>query len=140
MECDNLDSFDPSECISNKVLKIGRITASIFRKHLQPFNITGSQANILFTLTQWGGLTQRQLCDITKLEKSSINRNLRRLFEGNYLVRERFPIIQLTDNGKALVNQMVPAWEKAMEEIRHLLGEEGESAIDITLTKLSANK
>ncbi|MBL4735698.1 MAG: winged helix-turn-helix transcriptional regulator [Flavobacteriales bacterium] len=122
------------------MLKISRITAGIFRKHLRPSNITGSQVNILFTLVYRGGLTQKQLCDITKLEKSSMNRNLQRLFERNYLRKENFPVIQLTDHGKALANKIIPAWEKAMEEIRQLLGEDGESALDTTLTKLLNEK
>jgi len=140
MEFENIQSFDPTTCISNKVLKIGRITAHIFRKYYRPFNITNSQLSILFILTYRGGLTQKRLCEISQLEKSSLNRNLKRLFAKRYLSRRDFPIIEITDNGKAFVNKIIPEWEKAMKEIRQLLGKDGEAALDMTLAKLLNKK
>ena len=140
MEYKNIQSFDLTTCIGGKVMRIGRITSKIFRKHLSPFNITGSQLTILFIVTKIGGLTQKRICEIAQLEKSSLNRNLKRLFEKRYLSRKEFPIINITDDGKSLVNKIIPEWEKAMKEIRQLLGEDGEASLDMTLTKLMAKK
>lgn len=52
MEFENLKNFNPSECISGKVMRLNRITANVFRKYLMPFNITDSQLSILFVLTK----------------------------------------------------------------------------------------
>lgn len=101
-----------------------------------PFNITDSQLSILFVLTKKGGLTQKQLSNIVQLEKSSLNRNLKRLFEKNYLSRTDFPTIQITRLGKSFVNNIIPEWEKAMTEISELLGEDGKTALNLVHKRL----
>lgn len=136
MEFENLKYFNPSECISGKVMRLNRITANVFRKYLMPFHITDSQLNILFVLTKKGGLTQKQLSNIVQLEKSSLNRNLKRLFDKNYLSRTDFPTIQITHLGKSLVNNIIPEWQKAMVEISELLGEDGKTALNLVHNKL----
>ena len=117
-------------------MRISRITANVFRKHLSPFNITGSQLSILFVLSKKDGLTQKQLSDFSQLEKSSLNRNLTRLLERNYLTRIDFPIIRITNEGKKIVEEIIPEWKKAMHEIEKILGNTGEEALDIVLNKL----
>lgn len=140
MKFEKLDCIDPSSCISSKVMRINRITANIFRKHLLPFNITNSQLSLLFIFAKVGGMTQKDLSDMVKLEKSSINRNINRLIDANYLSKEDFPIIKITHEGKVLANEIVPAWENAMSEIRQILGGDGEEALDLLLTKLLKTK
>lgn len=140
MEIENLHYFNPSECISGKVMRLNRITAKVFRKYLIPFNITNSQLSILFVLTKKGGLTQKQLSNIVQLEKSSLNRNLNRLYDKNYLSRTDFPRIQITHFGKSFVNNIIPEWRKAMDEISELLGEDGKTALDLVHTKLIKSK
>ncbi len=136
MEFENLKCFNPSECISGKVMRLNRITAKVFRKYLMPFNITDSQLSILFVLTKKGGLTQKQLSNIVQLEKSSLNRNLKRLFDKNYLSRADFPTIQITHLGKSFVNDIIPEWKKAMDEISELLGKDGKTALNLVHTQL----
>lgn len=136
MEIENLQSFDPRLCISGKVMRISRTTANIFRKHLHPFDITDSQLSILFILSKAGGLTQKQLSDISVLEKSTLNRNLKRLHDKHYLSRTGFPIIKITEKGKQFVNDIIPEWQKAMDKIKEILGENGEDALDLIHSKL----
>jgi len=139
MEFKNIEQFNPIECISGKIMRISRITASIFRKHLSPFDVTNSQLSLLFVLTKAGGLTQKQLSDFVFLEKSSLNRNLKRLIDKELLTRKKFPVIEITHQGKIFVDGIIPEWEKAMSEIRGILGEDGEKSISKILTLLSDN-
>src|SRR5690606_35222287 len=139
MDFNNLASFNPQTCISGKVMRLSRITANVFRKYLKPYDITDSQLSILFILSKKGGLTQKQLSDIAILEKSTLNRNLKRLFDKNYVSRADFPIIQITKEGKKFVNKIIPEWDKAMKEIRDILGTEGEDALNILYSKLLNN-
>lgn len=139
MEFKNIQAFNPATCISAKVMKLDRLTANIFRKHLSPFNITDSQLCILFVFSKIGGITQKQLSEITFLKKSSLNRNLKRLFERGFLTREDFPAIKITLEGKMFVENIIPEWERAMSEIRYLLGEDGVEAITKVLSKLKTH-
>ena len=140
MEFKNIEKFNPRECISGKIMRISRITATIFRKHLSPFGITNSQLSLLFVLTKTGGLTQKQLSDFIFLEKSSLNRNLKRLLDKEYISRDSFPVIQITHEGKIFVERIIPEWEKAMSEIKHILGNDGQESVSILLNKLTVQK
>ncbi len=139
MEFNNLATADPRTCISGKVMRLNRITANIFRKYLSPFNITDSQLTVLFILSKMGGKKQKELSDIMVMEKSTLNRNLQRLVERGLLTKDEFPLIQATQAGKKLANEMVPEWQKAMNEIQNLLGNEGEQALDLVLHQLQNN-
>lgn len=136
MEFKNIDSFNPKECISGKMMRLNRITANIFRKHLKPFGITDSQLTLLFVLTKRNNLNQKELSDITILEKSSLNRNLKRLIDSELVSKSSFPIIRITKKGKVLVNTIIPEWEKAMTEIQELLESDGISALNTLTNKL----
>lgn len=130
MEYKNISKFNPRECISGKIMRINRLTGNIFRKYLAPFKITDSQLTLLFILTKRGGLTQKQLSDFIFLEKSTLNRNLQRLIDKQYITRINFPVIEITNKGKKFVENIIPEWEKAMAEIRGIIGNQGEEAIN----------
>ncbi|RMA58024.1 MarR family winged helix-turn-helix transcriptional regulator [Ulvibacter antarcticus] len=132
-------SFSPRECLSGKIGRINRLTANIFRKYIAPFGVTDSQLTLLFILSSGMELTQKELSDIAKLEKSSVNRNLKRLIESDYITRKYFPKLKITSTGKKLVTNILPEWEKAMAEITNLLGSEGVSAVNTIHSKLTKN-
>jgi len=136
MKLNNFEQFNPSICISGKMNRLNRITAKIFRKYLSPFNITDSQLTLLFVLTKKEAITQKQLSDFIMIEKSTVHRNLIRLFDKGFLTKEEFPIISITNKGKEFVNSIIPEWEKAMFEIRNILGPDGEEALNIVSSKL----
>ncbi|MEQ9187182.1 MAG: MarR family winged helix-turn-helix transcriptional regulator [Cryomorphaceae bacterium] len=136
MKLDNLATFDPSTCISGKMMRMSRVTASIFRKHLSPFGVTNSQLTLLFILSKRDGLNQKQLSEIAVLEKSSLNRNLTRLVDAGYVSKAEFPIIMITEAGKTLVNDVIPEWRKAMIEIEAKLESDGLQALGTLSAKL----
>tara|TARA_R110000868_G_scaffold185617_3_gene427613 strand:+ start:454 stop:870 length:417 start_codon:yes stop_codon:yes gene_type:complete len=136
MELQESDSFDPKECISGKMMRLNRVTANVFRKYLSPFGITDSQLTILFILSKKSGLNQKQLSDLTVLEKSTLNRNLNRLIGSELISKADFPLIKITIKGKTLVNAILPEWKKAMNEIERMLESDGKNALDTLMKKL----
>ena len=136
MELENLNNFNPRECISGKIMRVNRVIANIFRKYLSPFGITDSQLTHLFILAKKDNMNQKELADFTKLEKSSLNRNLKRLFDAELISKTNFPKLQITTKGKMLVNQIIPEWKKAMSEIEALLGQDGKEALNTLMDKL----
>ncbi|MEL6194605.1 MAG: MarR family winged helix-turn-helix transcriptional regulator [Bacteroidota bacterium] len=138
MDLHNLERTDPRICISSKVRRLNRLVANIFRKYILPFDITSSQLSILFILSKnEQGFSQKELSQFSVLEKSSLHRNLKRMIERELVSRAEFPIIKITEKGKQLTNDIIPEWEKAMAEVRGIMGEEGESALDIVLNKFT---
>ncbi|WP_425391863.1 MarR family winged helix-turn-helix transcriptional regulator [Ekhidna sp.] len=135
-----LDSTDPTTCLSGKISRISRITANIFRKHIKTYGLSNSQMSLLFVLSKRRDLTQKELCDILFMEKSTLNRNLKRLVDHGYVTKKDFPAFNITEVGKAHLEQAIPAWRHAMKEIRSLLLEDGEEAVDTILTKLKQSQ
>lgn len=136
MELKHLNSIDPTTCLNGKMNRINRLTGNIFRKHLKGFDITNSQLTMLFVLFKCGECTQKELTDILFMEKSSVNRNLKRLLDKKLITKDNFPHIAITEAGKRLLETVVPSWQAAMKEIREALQQDGEAAVDTLLTKL----
>ncbi len=133
----NLETCDPRQCISSRILKCNRIISSVFRKHLLPYNITNSQMSILFILAKKGASTQQELATMLYLEKSTISRNMKRLFDGDLIVKKIAKQIEITIAGKDFLEKIIPAWDCAMEESRALLTEKGEEALTLLLNQLT---
>lgn len=136
MKDDPLKTFNPRICISGQVMRLNRVIANIFRKYLKPFGITDSQLTILFILCKRNNLNQKGLTEITKHEKSSLNRNLNRLIDMDFVTKANFPLIQITEKGKNKVIEIIPEWEKAMKEVNELINEDGVNALNLIMNKL----
>ncbi len=135
-----LESTDPTTCLSGKMSRISRITANIFRKHIKEHGLSNSQMSLLFLLSKRCDLTQRLLCDILFMEKSTLNRNLKRLVDHKYVTKKDFPALNITEAGKVQLEKAIPAWRLAMQEIRSLLLDDGEEAVDTILSKLKQSQ
>lgn len=136
MKNDPFKDFNPRICISGQVMRLNRVIANIFRKYLKPFGITDSQLTILFILCKKDNLNQKKLTEITKHEKSSLNRNLKRLIDMELVTKTNFPIIQITDKGKIKVEKIIPEWKKAMNEVNELINSDGVDALNLIMKKL----
>ncbi len=134
----NIHNFNPSDCISGKVMKCNRIVANVFRKHLSQFSITDSQLSIIFVISKAKNSNQKMISKLLYLEKSTVNRNIDRLLKRSIIAFTDGKELELTEQGKQLLNQIIPHWEKAMKEIKLLLKNEGEYALNL-LTKNLAN-
>ena len=77
----NIEQFNPSMCISRKLLKCNRIVSSIFRKYFLKYGLTNSQISIIFIVAKRGVVTQSELAEMLSLEKSTVSRNMQRLFK-----------------------------------------------------------
>ena len=92
-------------------------------KHLKDLNITNSQISLMFVLSKKKSVKQSELSRIAILEKSTLNRNLKRLLERGLITRENFPLIEITEKGIDFVISAIPPWNAAMSEIREILKE-----------------
>ncbi|WP_420603567.1 MarR family winged helix-turn-helix transcriptional regulator [Flagellimonas sp.] len=133
----NIETCNPSTCISGNIRKSNRIIANIFRKHLKPFDITDSQLSILFVVTKGSSITQKRISELLYLEKSTVNRNLTRLIDKNYISTNSDSFLFTTESGQAFLESIIPHWNNAMTEVRGILGTNGENAINLILSKLS---
>ena len=133
-------SFKFEECISTRVNSISRVIDQVYRKHLSGTETTESQLSILFVLYDKGKVEQKVVSDFLKLEKSSLTRNLSRLIQKGYVIKEgpvNRPILELTPSGKTKVLEIKPKWQAAMEELYELLGENAFNSLKLIENGLS---
>ena len=118
-------------------MKCNRIVANLFRKHLAQFNITDSQLSIIFIISKVENSNQKRISELLCLEKSTVNRNINRLLQNKFIAYSDRKELLLTKQGKQLLNNVIPHWEKAMTEIKTILGVEGENALNVFTKQLT---
>lgn len=118
------------------MMQCNRIVANVFRKHLKQFDITDSQLSILFIVTKAKAVNQKRIADALYLEKSTVNRNLKRLIDKGYITYIEGNQLRITDQGLQFLEQVIPHWDQAMEEIRAILNPDGETALNLIAFKL----
>ncbi len=133
----NLKTCDPRTCIASKVMKVHRIVNGIFRQELKDTGLTNSQLSMLFVLSQRQDMTQTDLTNFLFLEKSSLSRNMNRLLANGCIDKKESPLVHITEKGLALLDQCIPAWERAMTRVSDRLGLQGTQALDKLLHQLT---
>jgi len=118
-------------------MKCNRIIANILRKHLKPFGITDSQLSILLVVTKVKRVNQKMISELLFMEKSTVNRNITRLIENQYISIDHNFFLSTTEKGKQFLEKILPHWEIAMHEIRGTLGKDGLQAIALIANKLT---
>lgn len=119
--------YELQDCIGIKLRRMSRKIDGLYRTRLKGFDITENQMSILFVLSKSGSIEQGRLGNYLLLEKSSISRTIR-LLEGKKLVvrtKEYRPEVELTKLGTKKVSELLPVWDKIMQDIVDLIGMDG---------------
>ena len=131
-----LEASNPKDCQARLIMICNRIIESVYRKHIGHFELSNSQFTILMLLAKMGKMNQTRLAGLIFLEKSSLSRNLKRLIDNKYMNKDINRQLQVTIKGKAILESMVPAWERARIEVQELLGDDGQNALSLITSKL----
>ena len=119
--------YELNNCIGLRLRRLSRIVDGYYRKNLIDYEITVNQLTILFLLSEAKKVEQGRIGKVLKLERSTVSRNIK-LLEKKRLIRrspEYKPEIELTTKGKNLALELIPLWEKSMDELTAKLGDNG---------------
>ena len=113
-------------CIGANIRSLSRIVDNYYRNCLEGFNITENQMTILFTLSKTGKIEQGKIGEALALERSTISRNIKLLEKKELLTRttDYRPEVELSKKGKDLVVDLLPHWNKVMDELTNKIGVE----------------
>ena len=116
-----------NNCIGLRLRRLSRIVDGYYRKNLIDYEITESQLTILFLLIEMKKVELGRIGKVLKLERSTVSRNIKLLTEKGLIKRtpEYKPEIELTTKGKNLALELIPLWEKTMDELITKLGNNG---------------
>ena len=115
------------------------------RRTLRPFALRISQANILSAISYMGKVRPAEVSRILRIEKSTLSRDVELMKQRGWLESEppaggRNQMIRLTADGKNLLGNVQPSWEKAQAEAKRLIGEDGEWALHQVAIRLRLRK
>ncbi|MCH8035231.1 MAG: winged helix-turn-helix transcriptional regulator [Bacteroidetes bacterium] len=119
--------YELNNCIGLRLRRLSRIVDGYYRKNLIDYEITENQLTILFLLSEMKKVEQGRIGKVLKLERSTVSRNIKLLEKKGLIKRtpEYKPEIELTTKGKNIALELIPRWEKTMDELTAKLGDNG---------------
>lgn len=124
---DEPKSLEISPCYCVNLRRAANRITEEYNEALAPVGITITQYSILAYLYGMSGCSISQLAQKLRLEKSTLVRNLKPLFEKKYIEdlaweRSRSRELQLTVLGNQLLFQAKPLWKKSQKNLQQKIG------------------
>jgi DNA-binding MarR family transcriptional regulator len=130
------------ECIANKVRLLNRAVTAIYDEALRRHGIKISQMSVLVTVSKMGKASPGAVGRLLHMEKSTLSRNVDRMRARGWL--ETVPTedgrtteIRVTARGRRLLREIHPAWSRAQQQAREMLGDQGVRGITRTVAVLA---
>src|SRR5271167_4607006 len=132
-------------CIAVRLRLLNRVVTNFYDDALRPLGLKVSQLNILVVTARLGLARPAQVCEILRLDTSTLSRNVERMRAHGWLEvvpdeDARTQPFRLTAQGRGLIEKAVPAWEEAQRQATQLLGDEGIILLDKAAKKLRQAK
>ena len=116
------------ECIAVRMRMLNRVVTNIYDDALRPLGVKVSQMNILVAAGRMGIARPAEVCEKLHLDVSTLSRNVERMRARGWLEvipdeDGRAQPFRLTTQGRRLLEKATPAWKKAQQKAKALLGE-----------------
>jgi DNA-binding MarR family transcriptional regulator len=131
------------QCVGGSVRKLNRMITAIYDNALANAGLKTSQFSVLVSVANREETRPAELTKLLQMDESTLSRNVERMCARGWLRLKRDEdrrshLIVITDKGKALIRQSIPAWQQAQDEVSKSLGSENVAALRSSLRKLSA--
>jgi DNA-binding MarR family transcriptional regulator len=129
------------ECLGVRVRMIHRAVSRIYDKALRPHGLRPGQMTILVGVAYAGAVKPSRLCRALHMEKSTLSRDLEALRRQGWVeieadAQKHGHTLRLTQSGQSLLEEVLPAWQQAQDQVAELLGETGVDAMHEAAHKL----
>lgn len=116
-----------SECVAVRLRMLNRVITNIYDDALRSLDLKVSQMNILVAAAKMGTARPIEVCAHLHLDVSTLSRNVERMKARGWLEvvpdeDGRAQPFRLTPQGRKLLEQAVPAWSKAQQQVKKVLG------------------
>lgn len=116
----------PCSCASLR--RAARAVTQLYDEELRPLGLRATQFTLLQTLATTGEISQGGLGRVLALDSTTLTRTLNPLHQQGWIAarpgtdrRERY--YSLTDEGRTVLAEATPRWERAQERLRSSFGE-----------------
>ena len=122
------------DCIATRLRMANRVITKVYDDALRPLRLKVSQMALLVVAEDRGLIRQSEVGAELQLDDSTLSRNLERMRANGWLEKvtgddARVHSYRLTEAGRALLEQTIPAWRGAQHEAQRLLGDAGVNAL-----------
>ena len=130
------------ECLLMRVRKLDRVLSGIYDHELRPFGLKATQLTLLVAVAKVGPVRRIEIGKRLHLDPSTLTRNLKIMLTNGWIKEiadgedGRGLPVQVTAQGRDLLNQIGPSWRKAQTRTQKLIGDEGAAL----LRRLAANR
>jgi DNA-binding MarR family transcriptional regulator len=116
-----------SECVAVRLRMLNRVITNIYDDALRALDLKVSQMNILVVAAKMGTARPIEVCEHLHLDVSTLSRNVERMKARGWLEvvpdeDGRSQPFRLTLQGRTLLEQAVPAWSEAQQQVKKVLG------------------
>ena len=120
-------AMDVANCSCANLRKATRVVTQMYDAALQPVDLKATQFTLLATLAKGGGLPLTRLAELLVMDRTTLTRNLkplmaRGLIETGSEADQRVRRISLTEEGRAMFERALPAWEDVQHRFVEGLG------------------
>jgi len=133
------------ECLAVRLRILNRVVTKIYDDALRALAVKASQLNILVVTARLGLARPAEVCERLQMDTSTLSRNVERMMAKDWLeVIEdddgRAQPFRLTAKGRRLLERAMPAWEKAQEKVKKLIGADTMASIDAAVQRIQSDK
>ena len=128
-------------CLCQRVRMAARAVTRVYDQALRPTGLRSTQFTNLVAASVAGGLPLHRLADILGLERTTLTRNLAAITRQGLIEITnsdgRTRNVFLSPAGRIRLNQALPLWDQAQQQLHEILGDEGWSRMHETLGYLA---
>jgi DNA-binding MarR family transcriptional regulator len=130
------------ECHSMPLRILHRVVTGMYDEALRPLGLRVGQLNILVAIAKMAGdATAARVGTYLAIEKSTVSRDLERMIARRWIetiADGRCRSLQLSAEGRRLLERAEPAWESAQAQVRKLLGKASVSLLSAAADRARA--
>ena len=142
---DRTENVIARECLAVRLRILNRVVTKLYDDALRPLGVKASQLNILVVTARLGLARPAEVCERLQMDTSTLSRNVERMMAKDWLevvedADGRAQPFQLTTKGRRLLERSMPAWEKAQEKVKKLIGADTMASIDAAVLRIRSDK
>jgi DNA-binding MarR family transcriptional regulator len=131
-----------SECVAVRLRMLNRIVTNVYDDALRPLDLKVSQMNILVAAAKMGTARPVEVCQHLHLDVSTLSRNVERMKTRGWLEvvpdeDGRSQPFRLTPQGRKVLEKAIPAWSKAQQQVKKVLGKDFVEQLNQTISRVS---
>src|SRR3982751_3851203 len=109
-----------AECLAVRVRALNRAVTALYDDALRPHGLRVGQLNLLVAVARMGTARPGDLCRVLRMDKSTLSRDVELMRRNGWLEvdgsgDQRARPLRISEQGRALLEAVVPAWRQAPE-------------------------